>query len=53
MWREGAHLATAEAGLDTQPLRHMGDVVLSHNEAAAKVIGTVVSAKGQRVKQKA
>lgn len=48
MWRQGAHLAMAKAGVNAQA--QVGDIVLTHNEAAVKVITTVVSERGQRVK---
>lgn len=47
MWREGAHI---EAGVDAQA--QVGDIVLTHIQAAVEVIPTVVSARGQGVNQR-
>lgn len=58
MWREGVHLAMAEAWVDLETLSHKlggarGSIVLSHIEAAAKVITAVVSARGRGAKREA
>ena len=37
MWSEGAHLAMAEAGVDTDTQAQVGDILLLHFEAAAKL----------------